>query len=232
VASRRGESEIRKQARRWFSVNAHRFADLTEAAENCAWALDHDEWLDDPDHWVWELAIEYMPEQNPRSGYMERKKKAQLQALYARGLHPVGSWYAGRPLLYWYDNDYLLEVVTNELGDPLPLIDYVGHLPPRQNPGGDDEYAYFGRLYEDYNYAYREVAQLKERLGFVQEGLRTLWETLGRTNKALYRRMATEAKRETKKARRALGAANRRLTRARRAVKPLYDNYVGYPPLP
>jgi hypothetical protein len=30
----------------------------TELAENAAIHLDHDEWLDDSDHWIWELAIE------------------------------------------------------------------------------------------------------------------------------------------------------------------------------
>lgn len=31
---------------------------LTELAENAAIYLDHDEWLDDSDHWIWELAME------------------------------------------------------------------------------------------------------------------------------------------------------------------------------
>jgi len=28
-------------------------------AEECAFAMGHDEWLDDPDHEVWEVALEY-----------------------------------------------------------------------------------------------------------------------------------------------------------------------------
>lgn len=35
---------------------------LTILAENCAHRLGHDEWLDDPDHEVWELAIEVATE--------------------------------------------------------------------------------------------------------------------------------------------------------------------------
>lgn len=31
----------------------------TRLAENTAHALNHDEWLDDPDHEVWEVAIEF-----------------------------------------------------------------------------------------------------------------------------------------------------------------------------
>lgn len=33
-------------------------ANLTRLAEAAAEAHDHDEWLDDPDHWVWDMAIE------------------------------------------------------------------------------------------------------------------------------------------------------------------------------
>lgn len=35
-------------------------ADLTQFVENCAHSLDHDEWLDDPDHWVWEMALDFI----------------------------------------------------------------------------------------------------------------------------------------------------------------------------
>jgi hypothetical protein len=63
--AKRGESQIKKQARKWFAPHAQEYRNLTDAAESCAWELGHDEWLDDPDHWVWELAIEYMPESNP-----------------------------------------------------------------------------------------------------------------------------------------------------------------------
>lgn len=32
--------------------------DCTGLAEDCALEFDHDEWLDDPDHWIWEVAVE------------------------------------------------------------------------------------------------------------------------------------------------------------------------------
>jgi len=31
----------------------------TILAEECAATMDHDEWLDDPDHVVWEVALEF-----------------------------------------------------------------------------------------------------------------------------------------------------------------------------
>jgi hypothetical protein len=33
-------------------------ASATTLAESAAIVLGHDEWLDDPDHWIWDLAIE------------------------------------------------------------------------------------------------------------------------------------------------------------------------------
>ena len=30
----------------------------TRLAENAAWEFDHDEWLDDETHWVWDLAVD------------------------------------------------------------------------------------------------------------------------------------------------------------------------------
>ena len=33
-------------------------ATATILAESAAITLGHDEWLDDPDHWVWDLALE------------------------------------------------------------------------------------------------------------------------------------------------------------------------------
>lgn len=73
------ESGIKAQARQWFALHAQEYGNLTDAAENCAWELGHDEWLDDSDHWVWELAIEYMPEQNP-APYELRHYVVQLKA--------------------------------------------------------------------------------------------------------------------------------------------------------
>ena len=33
-------------------------ASATALAESAAITLGHDEWLDDPDHWIWDLALE------------------------------------------------------------------------------------------------------------------------------------------------------------------------------
>lgn len=30
---------------------------MTELAEDTAIVFNHDEWLDDPDHWIWDLAL-------------------------------------------------------------------------------------------------------------------------------------------------------------------------------
>lgn len=39
-------------------------ANLTQLAEDAAISLNHDEWLDDSDHWIWELAIEVFEKVN------------------------------------------------------------------------------------------------------------------------------------------------------------------------
>lgn len=31
---------------------------MTRLAENTAWEMGHDEWLDDESHWIWDLAEE------------------------------------------------------------------------------------------------------------------------------------------------------------------------------
>ena len=36
--------------------------DVTQFVENCAHEFDHDEWLDDPDHWVWDMALDFTEE--------------------------------------------------------------------------------------------------------------------------------------------------------------------------
>ena len=44
--------------RRWMRLNAAEYETATELAEGCNAALDlPQEWLDDPEHWVWEIAI-------------------------------------------------------------------------------------------------------------------------------------------------------------------------------
>lgn len=37
-------------------------ANLTGLAESVAWAMDQDQWLDDPLHWIWDLASEVATE--------------------------------------------------------------------------------------------------------------------------------------------------------------------------
>jgi hypothetical protein len=34
----------------------------TMLAEETAKYLDHDEWLDDPDHWIWDIAVDVADE--------------------------------------------------------------------------------------------------------------------------------------------------------------------------
>ena len=48
--------------RNWMNDYVHEISKpeyATQLAENCANALDHDEWLDDPDHFIWEIALEF-----------------------------------------------------------------------------------------------------------------------------------------------------------------------------
>jgi hypothetical protein len=40
-------------------------ATCTELAEATAIYLDHEEWLDDPDHWIWDLAFSTTQETDP-----------------------------------------------------------------------------------------------------------------------------------------------------------------------
>lgn len=45
--------------RRWMRLNAYDYETATELAEGCNAALDlPQEWLDDPEHWVWEIAAQ------------------------------------------------------------------------------------------------------------------------------------------------------------------------------
>ena len=52
------------RVRAWMAENAADYRDIqagepnyTALAEIAAWEFDHDEWLDDPDHGVWEWAL-------------------------------------------------------------------------------------------------------------------------------------------------------------------------------
>jgi hypothetical protein len=42
--------------------DSHYKGNITQFVENCAHDFNHDEWLDDPDHWVWEMALEFFPD--------------------------------------------------------------------------------------------------------------------------------------------------------------------------
>ena len=49
------ESDIR----RYMRLHADEFDNATNLAEECAKYLDHDEWLDDSDHIIWDIALDY-----------------------------------------------------------------------------------------------------------------------------------------------------------------------------
>lgn len=51
------ENNIRMHMR----VEASYVDNATNLAENTAWAMDHDEWLDDETHEVWVIATEFFP---------------------------------------------------------------------------------------------------------------------------------------------------------------------------
>lgn len=49
-------------ARQWMEDYTHEVTKplyATQLAEACANALEQDEWLDDPDHFIWEIALEF-----------------------------------------------------------------------------------------------------------------------------------------------------------------------------
>ena len=50
-----------KQINHWFQVYIADYTpdDLVQACENCAHFYNHDEWLDDPEHEVWEIGAEW-----------------------------------------------------------------------------------------------------------------------------------------------------------------------------
>ena len=55
-------SKIEKQIDKWFAHNHMDYSsdEMCIAAEFCANDLGHDEWLDDPDHPVWEFALQWL----------------------------------------------------------------------------------------------------------------------------------------------------------------------------
>lgn len=50
---------MKEQIKHWFAINAQDCFNWTEAAQLCADALGHVEWLDDSDHVLWDIAIDY-----------------------------------------------------------------------------------------------------------------------------------------------------------------------------
>ena len=58
------EREQKAAVRQWMLLNAKHHDNATSLAEDAAHnALenDHDEWLDDESHWIWDIAIEIIP---------------------------------------------------------------------------------------------------------------------------------------------------------------------------
>lgn len=57
VPAQQHRSPSKAAVRRWMRLNAAEYETATELAEACNAALDlPHEWLDDCDHWVWEIA--------------------------------------------------------------------------------------------------------------------------------------------------------------------------------
>jgi hypothetical protein len=51
---------MEEQIRHWFDCNYKDYSNWTEAAQFCADALNHIEWLDDSGHVLWDIAIDYL----------------------------------------------------------------------------------------------------------------------------------------------------------------------------
>ena len=53
-------------SKKWMNDNKYDYydefldKDYTKIAEDCAIAMDHDEWLDDETHWIWDLALDIL----------------------------------------------------------------------------------------------------------------------------------------------------------------------------
>jgi len=44
-------------------------ANATQLAENVAHEMDHDEWLDDETHWIWDVAMDAATQWNKKHGW-------------------------------------------------------------------------------------------------------------------------------------------------------------------
>lgn len=63
-AAAEAERTIKATVLRWMRNNAEHHDNATSLAEDAAHnalPVDHDAWLNDETHWVWELAIEVIP---------------------------------------------------------------------------------------------------------------------------------------------------------------------------
>lgn len=56
------DDELKNRVLAYMRVNADDCETATNLAEWAADEFDHHEWCDDPDHWVWELALNAKPE--------------------------------------------------------------------------------------------------------------------------------------------------------------------------
>ena len=58
-----GDRPVSIRIWKWMLQNAAEYDNATSLAEDAAHEADgdHDEWLDDSDHWIWGLAIEAVP---------------------------------------------------------------------------------------------------------------------------------------------------------------------------
>ncbi len=58
----KSEQALTSTIKKWMLNNKHDYDNATSLAEAAAHHgdpnEDHDDWLDDSDHWIWELAIE------------------------------------------------------------------------------------------------------------------------------------------------------------------------------
>lgn len=57
------DREVARRIWNWMLRNAERYDNATNLAEAAAHEADgdHDDWLDDDTHWIWDLAAEIIP---------------------------------------------------------------------------------------------------------------------------------------------------------------------------
>ena len=53
--------KIKEHVKNWMIHYADRYSKATTLAEDAARVFNHDEWLADETHWIWDLAIEIIP---------------------------------------------------------------------------------------------------------------------------------------------------------------------------